>query len=158
MRDLATLLRCLEIRARGKAAKGEERKNESYTLPSKTTFKAQVALEALKGSKTIQQITKEYEVHPVNFPIQAQQPLLYSLIFINSGRRISILITSHLSKPLTHRAIWFDGWEAFLAVAFFAVDNDGGVFRQGAEDVRFDFVLFVFGIATSGFCRSQCRR
>jgi transposase-like protein len=28
-------------------------------------FKARVALEALKGIKTIQQIGKEYEVHPV---------------------------------------------------------------------------------------------
>jgi transposase-like protein len=28
-------------------------------------FKARVALEALKGVKTIQQIAKEYEVHPV---------------------------------------------------------------------------------------------
>ena len=29
------------------------------------TFKARVALEALKGIKTIQQIAQEYEVHPV---------------------------------------------------------------------------------------------
>ena len=29
------------------------------------SFKARVALEALKGLKTIQQIAKEYEVHPV---------------------------------------------------------------------------------------------
>ena len=28
-------------------------------------FKARVALEALKGVKTVQQIAKEYEVHPV---------------------------------------------------------------------------------------------
>jgi transposase-like protein len=28
-------------------------------------FKARVALEALKGIKTIQQIAKEYEIHPV---------------------------------------------------------------------------------------------
>ncbi|MEK0445804.1 MAG: Transposase [Verrucomicrobiota bacterium] len=28
-------------------------------------FKAKVALEALKGVKTIQQIAKDYEVHPV---------------------------------------------------------------------------------------------
>lgn len=28
-------------------------------------FKARVALEALKGEKTIQQIAKEYEIHPV---------------------------------------------------------------------------------------------
>ncbi len=28
-------------------------------------FKARVALEALKGERTIQQIAKEYEVHPV---------------------------------------------------------------------------------------------
>ena len=28
------------------------------------TFKARVALEALKGIKTIQEIAKEYEVHP----------------------------------------------------------------------------------------------
>lgn len=28
-------------------------------------FKARVAIEALKGIKTIQQIAKEYEVHPV---------------------------------------------------------------------------------------------
>jgi len=28
------------------------------------TFKARVALEALKGIKTVQQIAKEYEVHP----------------------------------------------------------------------------------------------
>lgn len=28
-------------------------------------FKAKVALEALKGIKTIQQIAKEYEIHPV---------------------------------------------------------------------------------------------
>jgi transposase-like protein len=28
-------------------------------------FKARVALEALKGSKTIQQIAKEYDIHPV---------------------------------------------------------------------------------------------
>ncbi len=28
-------------------------------------FKARVALEALKGVKTIQQIAKEYDVHPV---------------------------------------------------------------------------------------------
>ena len=28
-------------------------------------FKARVALEALKGIKTVQQIAKEYEVHPV---------------------------------------------------------------------------------------------
>jgi len=30
-----------------------------------TTFKARVALEALKGQKTIQQIAAEHEVHPV---------------------------------------------------------------------------------------------
>jgi len=29
------------------------------------TFKARVALEALKGNKTVQQIAAEYEVHPV---------------------------------------------------------------------------------------------
>lgn len=29
-----------------------------------SSFKARVALEALKGIKTIQQIAKEYEVHP----------------------------------------------------------------------------------------------
>ncbi|CAN5844098.1 hypothetical protein BH11VER1_BH11VER1_23170 [soil metagenome] len=28
-------------------------------------FKARVALEALKGAKTIQQIAKEYDIHPV---------------------------------------------------------------------------------------------
>ena len=28
-------------------------------------FKARVALEALKGERTIQEIAKEYEVHPV---------------------------------------------------------------------------------------------
>jgi len=28
------------------------------------TFKSRVALEAVKGIKTIQQIAKEYEVHP----------------------------------------------------------------------------------------------
>lgn len=28
-------------------------------------FKARVALEAIKGAKTIQEIAKEYEVHPV---------------------------------------------------------------------------------------------
>lgn len=30
-----------------------------------STFKARVALEALKGVKTIQQIAKEFDVHPV---------------------------------------------------------------------------------------------
>ncbi len=30
-----------------------------------STFKSRVALEAIKGIKTIQQIAKEYEVHPV---------------------------------------------------------------------------------------------
>ena len=30
-----------------------------------TTFKARVALEALKGIKTVQQIATEYEVHPM---------------------------------------------------------------------------------------------
>ena len=30
-----------------------------------STFKARVALEALKGIKTVQQIAKEYDVHPV---------------------------------------------------------------------------------------------
>jgi transposase-like protein len=29
------------------------------------TFKARVALEALKGNKTVQQIATEYEVHPM---------------------------------------------------------------------------------------------
>lgn len=29
------------------------------------TFKSRVALEALKGLKTIQEIAKEYEIHPV---------------------------------------------------------------------------------------------
>jgi transposase-like protein len=38
--------------------KGKRRRHD----PS---FKARVALEALKGIKTIQQIAKEYEVHPV---------------------------------------------------------------------------------------------
>ena len=30
-----------------------------------STFKARVALEAIKGIKTVQQIAKEYDVHPV---------------------------------------------------------------------------------------------
>ncbi len=30
-----------------------------------STFKSRVALEAIKGIKTIQQIAKEYEIHPV---------------------------------------------------------------------------------------------
>ena len=33
--------------------------------PYDSEFKARVALEALKGERTIQQIAKEYEVHPV---------------------------------------------------------------------------------------------
>src|SRR5947207_5127857 len=38
--------------------KGKRRRHDA-------TFKARVALEALKGIKTIQQIAKEYDVHPV---------------------------------------------------------------------------------------------
>lgn len=38
--------------------KGKRRRHEPE-------FKARVALEALKGVKTIQQIAKEYDIHPV---------------------------------------------------------------------------------------------
>jgi len=38
--------------------KGKRRRHDA-------SFKARVALEALKGIKTIQQIAKEFEVHPV---------------------------------------------------------------------------------------------
>jgi hypothetical protein len=58
------------------------------------------------------------------------------------------------SKPLAHRAVWLDGREAFLAVTLFAVDEDGGVFGQGAQDVRFDFVLFLLRVAARGFTNS----
>lgn len=51
---------------------GRENPNEKGTIKMKgkrrrhdASFKARVALEALKGIKTIQQIAKEYEVHPV---------------------------------------------------------------------------------------------
>jgi len=39
--------------------------NESQTKKRRPEFKARVAPEALKGVKTIQQIAKDYEVHPV---------------------------------------------------------------------------------------------
>ncbi len=39
--------------------------NESKTKKTHPEFKARVALEALKGVKTIQQIAKDYDVHPV---------------------------------------------------------------------------------------------
>ena len=49
-------------------------------------FKARVALEALKGEKTIQQIAKEYEIHPVQVSDwkKARMPEIFS-----SGRKKS---------------------------------------------------------------------
>ena len=49
---------------------GENREPENNKMKAKRKrhepeFKARVALEALKGEKTIQQIAKEYEIHPV---------------------------------------------------------------------------------------------
>ena len=49
---------------------GENREPKNYKMKAKRKrhepeFKARVALEALKGEKTIQQIAKEYEIHPV---------------------------------------------------------------------------------------------
>ena len=49
---------------------GENREPKNNKIKAKRKrhepeFKARVALEALKGEKTIQQIAKEYEIHPV---------------------------------------------------------------------------------------------
>ena len=49
---------------------GENREPKNNKMKAKRKrhepeFKARVALEALKGEKTIQQIAKEYEIHPV---------------------------------------------------------------------------------------------
>ena len=49
---------------------GVKPKPKRHRMKSKRTryepeFKARVALEALKGVKTIQQIAKEYKIHPV---------------------------------------------------------------------------------------------
>ena len=49
---------------------GENREPKNNKMKEKRKrhepeFKARVALEALKGEKTIQQIAKEYEIHPV---------------------------------------------------------------------------------------------
>lgn len=52
-------------------------------------FKARVALEALKGVKTIQQIAKEYEVHPVQVSDWKKQMLEGVADVFQSGKKKS---------------------------------------------------------------------
>lgn len=40
-------------------------KNERKTKKTQPDFKAKVAIEALKGVKTIQQIAREFEIYPI---------------------------------------------------------------------------------------------
>lgn len=49
----------------GNQPEPKTRKMKAKRRRHEPEFKARVALEALKGVKTIQQISKEYEIHPV---------------------------------------------------------------------------------------------
>jgi transposase len=53
-------------------------------------FKARVALEALKGIKTVQQIAREFDLHPVQVSYWKKKPPLattWSLLQVQDPRR-----------------------------------------------------------------------
>ena len=51
-----------------------------------------------------------------------------------------------LSKPSANRAVRFQRRQFSGSLAALTMGNDGGVFSQISHEVRFDFVLFMFGI------------
>ena len=73
---------------------GENREPKNNKMKAKRKrhepeFKARVALEALKGEKTIQQIAKEYEIHPVQVSDWKKAMIERMPVIFNSGRKKS---------------------------------------------------------------------
>jgi len=62
--------------------KGKRRRHEPE-------FKARVAIEALKGAKTIQQIAKEFEIHPVQVSDWKKQMLEGACDLFSAGKKKS---------------------------------------------------------------------
>lgn len=60
--------------------KGKRRRHEPE-------FKARVAIEALKGVKTIQEIAKEYEIHPVQVSDWKKQMLEGATDLFGAGKK-----------------------------------------------------------------------
>lgn len=73
---------------------GENREPKNNKMKAKRKrhepeFKARVALEALKGEKTIQQIAKEYEIHPVQVSDWKKSMMERMPEIFSSGRKKS---------------------------------------------------------------------
>ena len=73
---------------------GENREPKNNKMKAKRKrhepeFKARVALEALKGEKTIQQIAKEYEIHPVQVSDWKKAMIERTPEIFSSGRKKS---------------------------------------------------------------------
>ena len=68
-------------------------------------FKARVALEALKGIKTIQEIAKEYEVHPVQVSDWKKKMLEGASEVFNPGRKKSTEEEFNAQKDQLHAKI-----------------------------------------------------
>ena len=73
--------------------KGKRRRHEPE-------FKARVAIEALKGAKTIQQIAKEFEIHPVQVSDWKKQMLEGACDLFSAGKKKSTEEHSDSSKEV----------------------------------------------------------
>ena len=66
-------------------------------------------------------------------------------------RSLIVSVRSLVTKPKRFASIRVDWPKQSAAVAALAVDNDSGVFLEISENVRFDFVFFLFGIVAGHF-------
>ena len=68
-------------------------------------FKARDALEAIKGSKTIQKIAKEYQIHPVQVSDWKKQMLAFAPDAFMSGKKKSSEEVFEAQKQSLHAKI-----------------------------------------------------
>tara|TARA_B100001013_G_scaffold260192_1_gene163129 strand:- start:172 stop:465 length:294 start_codon:yes stop_codon:yes gene_type:complete len=69
-----------------------------------TEFKARVALEALKGRKTVSQLASEFQVHPTQISVWKKQGMINLKDSFRSGRKGAV-VTSKQQMDTLYRQI-----------------------------------------------------
>jgi len=77
----------------------KDSKNDKKRQQFINEFKAKVALEALKGHKTVSEIASEFEIHPTQ--VNNWKKRNYSLL-IKKQKKIKIFLTSYFGAKISN--------------------------------------------------------
>lgn len=74
-------------------------------------FKAKVALEAIKGIKTLQQLAKDFQVHPTQLTMWKKQLTgQWRVSFTEAPRAQCSPLKKNCARPMKRLAAWISSW------------------------------------------------